>query len=47
MCGIAGIIDTGRGIGRDEIGRLATATRRFEHDRQVVLQFGLTDEVGE
>jgi len=27
MCGIAGIIDTGRGIGREEIERLATAMR--------------------
>ncbi|MEY5031304.1 MAG: hypothetical protein RL354_335 [Planctomycetota bacterium] len=27
MCGIAGIIDTGRGIGRDELRRLATAMR--------------------
>ncbi|MEY3025808.1 MAG: hypothetical protein RLZZ238_705 [Planctomycetota bacterium] len=27
MCGIAGIIDTGRGVGREEIGRLATAMR--------------------
>lgn len=27
MCGIAGIIDTGRGIGREEIRRLATAMR--------------------
>ena len=27
MCGIAGIIDTGRGLGREEIARLATAMR--------------------
>ena len=27
MCGIAGIIDTGLGLGRDEIARLATAMR--------------------
>ena len=27
MCGIAGIIDTGRGIGREEMLRLATAMR--------------------
>lgn len=27
MCGVAGILDTGRGLGRDEIARLATAMR--------------------
>ena len=45
--GQGGLAQAGRTGEEEVVGRLAALARRFEDDRQVLLQLGLAHEVGE